>query len=209
MERASVINIEQAAIRRMARNRDIRQLFHVTRVENIPGILEHGLLSRQDLLASGLPFLVNDLDRLDNRQNHVFLSISMPNWRLLRAWQQRYPGAEWAVLMVNVRILWTMSCLYCPTNSANRRMRDVAASSLRGVGALARLFDDRTRGPRPESRPENCPTDLQAEVLSPSGVALEHIDAVYFARPSAMERWGKAVPVTLRRASPRYFGAAA
>ncbi len=184
------------AMRRAAAVHGITRLVHLTRVENVAGIFHHGLLSRRQLKRRGVDALINDFERHDGHLDHVCLSVTWPNWRLLRAWQLRYPGASWAMLIIRPNLLWEADCLFCPTNSASARMRCRDPGSLRGCKAFEGMFD----------QPGSRPADVQAEVLVPGSVATNRIECVYFDRPSVMKAASTGLPPTWLRASPRWFG---
>jgi hypothetical protein len=63
----------------------IRRLYHFTPIENLPGILKHGILSRERLAGRGMTPRCPDQLRLDHAPWSISLSISWPNDRMLAA----------------------------------------------------------------------------------------------------------------------------
>lgn len=196
----------RVAVQAMAQRLAVRQLFHITRAENLVSIHRFGLQSRRRLVQLGIDALINDFDRHDGFLDRVFLSVGFPNDRLLSAWKQRYPGSDWVVLLVSPDVMWLADCLFCPTNSASMAIRYTRRSRLRGANALARLFND-THSERAEpARGSNRPRDVQAEVLVPGSVDPARIECAYFERPSVMRRHAGELPRRWLRCNPRYFG---
>jgi hypothetical protein len=193
-------------IRRAVRRRGIERLFHFTRVENLPSIRAHGLLSRKQLAERGIEALVNDHDRHDGHLDRISLSIGFPNTRLLQAWRAIHPSARWAVLVLRPVVLWHHDCLFCPGNAASRRFRAMAPEQLRGLAAFQRLFKRVVSDDVPTRR-RDWPTDVQAEVLAGGTIDPSLIDCIYFERPSVMSGCRSTLPPALLRANPRYFGA--
>lgn len=193
-------------VRRLAEARGIKRLVHLTRVENIASIYHLGLHSRHHLQCYGIKALINDFERHDGHLDHVCLSLTRPNWRLLRAWQGRYPGARWALLVIRPQVLWENDCLFCPTNSASARVRHADLDDFRGARAFGRLFADGSRHSGSACFGDAMTTDVQAEVLVPDGIGRDQIECVYFDRPSVLKAAATGLPLPWLRANRRWFG---
>jgi hypothetical protein len=176
-----------------AQRRGISRLVHYTRVENLPLILEHGLLPRAELEAdSRFAVGFNDSIRADRRRDCSCLSIQKINY--LMFWEHsmyRFPQAEWCILHFDVSLLWKQSSIFCQTNAASsgavRRAQELGWT---GDG-LASMFSDpvQTRqGVASRSSlmrgglPSNETSDPQAEVLVEGRILREFIRAVIFRR---------------------------
>lgn len=176
---------EANGIRNLISERNIPYLVHFTRIENIAGILEHGIIPRT-LLSPG--FRYNDEMRLDGFPESTSLSISFPNWQMFYRCRcaEKNRGANWVVLAISAETLSTHPCLFFPTNAANRRFQDdgqEAFSTRMGLTGLNSMFPDDPPGVR-EARglPEKTTTDPQAEILVFDRVPPEQIGAISLMR---------------------------
>jgi hypothetical protein len=176
-----------------ARRRGISRLVHYTRIENLPLILEHGLLPRAEIESDGrFAVRFNDSDRADRRRDCSCLSIQKINY--LMFWEQsryRFPQAEWCILHFDVSLLWKQKSIFCQTNAASSgAVRRAEEFGWAGDG-LARMFDDPVqtrRGIVTRSSlmrgglPGNETSDPQAEVLVEGRISQDFIRAVIFRR---------------------------
>lgn len=150
------------AIRDLVREREILYLTHFTRLENVRGILDHGLVSRQDLGEERC--LRNDGLRLDRRRHANCLSISHPNYKMFYRYRQQDTDALWVVLVLDPAILWELDCGFVEVNAASAGVSARTEAELKSADALNAMFADaplRTRLRLPTFHP----TDPQAEVL--------------------------------------------
>ena len=194
-------------IQQICEKRGIRFLCHFTRIENLDGILRHGLLGRSVLEKSGQDFLFNDPDRVEGHRDAVCLTISFPNYRLFYKFraQQSGPGEEvsdsqWAVLLLDPSVLWKFECAFCQENAATGVIRDTQLENLKTPEALENMFiddytDNRGRRNQRESLriPANYPTHPQAEVLVFERIPAQHIEGISFlnaeARDPVRDKW--------------------
>jgi len=167
--------------------RGIRYLYHFTRARNLAGILAYGLLARDFLIQTPVSALINDPDRRDGHTDRVSLSIGFPNACLLPVYRDRFLDETWVVLRFDARILWTMDCLFLPTNASCSALRSRQPEDFRGVDALEALFSDwslreleRTGRMKPW-----WPTDVQAEVMVHRRIPPDFIREVIFEVPTA------------------------
>lgn len=65
-----------------AKSLGIEYLVHFTRMENLNGILEYGLKTRQSLENEKVNFYFNDSTRFDNFTNTISLSVTSPNYQM-------------------------------------------------------------------------------------------------------------------------------
>lgn len=122
-------NREKEEIRKIVAQRGIQRLVHFTPFENLPSILEHGLLSRHELNRRRLQYVVVDQERFDRLKDHISLSISFPNYKMfcrkreeLQDQVDRDQG--WAVLLIDSRVLYELDCLFFKTNASSRCFQD-------------------------------------------------------------------------------------
>lgn len=192
-------------IQQICEERGIHFLCHFTRVENLESILRHGLLGRSALEKSRQVFLFNDHDRVDGQENAVCLSISFPNSQMFYKIRERSRGrvvsdSQWAILLLNPRVLWKFECAFCQENAAAGVILDIPLEDLKTPEALENMFiggytDNRGRRNRRESLqiPDNYPTHPQAEVLVFGRIPTLYIKGVCFwnadSRDTARMRW--------------------
>jgi hypothetical protein len=170
---------ERLAIREIVTRRDIRILTHFTRLTNLPGILDRGLVPAKTLRAipeHGAAF--NDDARIDGYEDANCLGVSFPNYRMFYR-LRRTLGGNWVVLAISPDVLTEFECLYCNTNAAHSselvRSRDVRKTP----GAFEQMFGESTRCTAPGGRnalelPPAVPTDPQAEILVRGTIPLKH-----------------------------------
>ena len=54
----------------MARKADVRSLYYITHVENLPSILRHGILSHGQIESQGIPYTrIYDADIVSKRKD--------------------------------------------------------------------------------------------------------------------------------------------
>ena len=190
------------SIRDVVATRNIPYLVHFTRIENIESILENGIAPRASLVSG---FHFNDEMRLDGFPESTSLSISFPNWQMFYRCRcaERNKGANWVVLAISTETLVTHTCLFFPTNAANRRFQDdghEAFSTRMGLTGLNSMFPDDPHGMRgARGLPDKTTTDPQAEILVFDRIPPEQISAIYLMRSDAnTEAWIRRQSPTLR-----------
>lgn len=161
-----------ARIKEFVEECGINYLVHFTRKENLPSIMDHGLLGREDLERRGISYQHNDDQRLDYAPNAICLSITHPNDRLFCKFRDGHNRAAWEVLLLKPEILWMKDCAFCTDNAANRSVSDLRLEERRKLSSLQDMF----AGCR-DGLPRNFPTNAQAEVLVLQSIEPEFIHA--------------------------------
>ena len=158
---------DAAAIRRAVEARQIPFLAHFTRLENLAGILEKGILPVSSLGEAGI---CNDDMRLDRYPEAVSLSVSFPNYKMFYKYRCLNPDANWAVMEISPEALAEIPSLFFPSNAADARFRSLNEEGLKalmGIGGFSGMFADSPSGCRQEKGlPESFTTNPQAEVLA-------------------------------------------
>jgi hypothetical protein len=162
------------------RIRKIKQVWHFTRLVNIDSILEHGLLSRQQLETTGIDSEYNDENRFDYQNGAICCSIGFPNYRMFYRLRQSHFGVDWVVIALNPKILWEKDCAFCITNAANSSVTCIPIEDRKGPKAFNALYEEIEGKP---SRSEldildSFPTDPQAEVLVLDPIEVDYIIGV-------------------------------
>lgn len=127
-------------IQAIGRARGIKQLLHFTLLENLPSIVEHGLLSRAELVNRQLDAYAVDEFRLDGQPEGLSVSIERPNWRMLKSMMARSRGFQWVCLGLSADLLWTHACRFCWRNASSTAMRN-HRGWCQGPWAFNRMFD--------------------------------------------------------------------
>lgn len=108
------------------KGRGVEHFVHFTAISNLKKIVKRGLVPRAALEKEGVDFAYNDGNRFDGKE-HVNLSITHPNSRLLYVMRKRHPERRYAILTINPAILGRFpkegSCSYqfFATNAASSR----------------------------------------------------------------------------------------
>lgn len=159
--------------------REIKGLYHFTKVNNLHSILRNGLLSRRTLDEREITYSYNDPDRLEGSPEAICLSIGFPNYKMFYKYRNPTSDKEWCIIYLNPRILYEKECLFCIENAASSNERHRNDEDKRGIEGLKKLYDDE------EHRNEmglnsDFTTNPQAEVLVLDDIGVEYIEAVYF-----------------------------
>jgi hypothetical protein len=155
------------SVKRTIKTRKTSTVWHFTQLSNLKSILENGLVSRTEIIKSGLNSHFNDLKRLDGYLDGICCSISHINYKMFYQLKKDNKDSKWVALAIRPSVLWEKSCLFCTTNAASSHIRNISEEQLIGPSALNKLFDDKIDDlPRESWRIPLCfPTDPQAEVL--------------------------------------------
>lgn len=178
-------------IAEFCKSRNITEICHFTRIENLKGILSEGLLPRATLEsrpAAKLPIFTDEL-RLDRQRNASCLSISFPNYKMF--WQKRKLSGDdnlWVVVLYDYSAITRHNCAFTTQNAAANIHSDLASRNT--VDHLAELFGDFGTIRRNDLRiPANYPTNPQAEVLAFEMIPAKYVKKVIFFSQIRAEKW--------------------
>jgi len=163
------------------RKRHLRELYHFTPLDNLPGIIAAGVLSRRQMDERGLKSLRNSWGNPEKERilGAEYICLSITNqWKMLSSVMMKLADPP-AVLVVAPRVIWYEGTCFSPKNSANR---DIIASELPTWTHLTH-FDALFSAPD-----ERRPTDAQAEVLVRGCIPLDDVKKIAFYSQSAFER---------------------
>ena len=180
------------------REKNIRNIIHFTRVENLPGILDRGLLPRAALDEDECIF--NDAYRYDGCENAVCASIEFPNYKMFYSLRSSDPNTEWVVLVLDASVLLDFQCAFCETNAGSEAMYSTPLSSRMGVNAFLQMFTDNCDGHRREDLgiPDYYPTNPQAEVLIFGGIPIRYIKCIIFDSSSTLRKYRHFIPEEIK-----------
>ncbi|WP_313375061.1 DarT ssDNA thymidine ADP-ribosyltransferase family protein [Pantoea sp. CTOTU50773] len=186
------MTLRNQRIQQLVAQREITQLIHFTRVENLASIINHGIIPVDSAIAAKLAPAVNDLDRLDGYRNASCISISLTNHRMFWKYRQENPTVDWVVLGIRPSVLWEKNCAFCRHNAADGRITSQQLQQLTTVESLIGMFDE-IDGVTPRSEQRLLPhdtTDSQAEVLVFDTIEPEYIFAAAFNKQTTFDSYG-------------------
>lgn len=176
--------------------RGIRKLLHFTRLDNLPSILQHGIVPRTELIARNIEFEFNDADRHDGYLHASCFTIGWPNYKMFYPLRCDNPDVKWAVIECVPAILWEKPCIFSAENAASTAARQIAAAQRAGVPGIAAMYAEVPGKPtRAEIRlPMDLPTNPQAEVLVCDVVEPAFIQRVHIKDPASRALYAGAYP---------------
>ncbi len=157
-------------IKNEIRRRGIKALIHFSPIENLDSIVTHGLLSREELKKRNISTLCTDDQRLDGFLDHISLSITRSNYRMI--WNKIYgniinKGIE--IFFIDPAILYEHpeKVIYSNCNASSKYAIGRMKYGYQGLLSMFESSFDHVNS-------SNIPTDVQAEVLFE-----KHIDKKY------------------------------
>lgn len=146
--------------------RCIKNVIHFTRLSNLRGIVQHGLLSRFDLLQADVLQKSNtsDVDRLDHNDHAISVSVSCFYPYMFNAKRHRSGSAPWMILGLNPSLLWELNCHFFAHSVVSRDTKYERGIGRRNSGyAFESLFQDH-RYREAAGLPLSFPTHPDSEV---------------------------------------------
>lgn len=176
-------------IKEAVKKRRIEHLFHFTRIENLQGILQHGLVPVSMQGELGIISIHNDDKRFDQRRDCTSCSVGFPNWQLFYNFQKRDPKIRWAIIRLKTEVLFSPQSinLYCETNAARVLSRDQDLRKFCSYEAFESMFCDSIKTNENKHIQRNAlsivdymTTDPQAEILISDIIDIKYIDSICF-----------------------------
>ena len=170
--------IKSNDIKKYIQERNIKTLFHFTRLNNLDSILKHGIIPRNIVRSvTNNNIVFNDDYRFDNRVDTISLSVSYPNYKMFFKYRELNPDVQWVVIGLKASVLYEKICLFCFTNAANKKISSLHDDYLVGIDALKKLF---TRQKEDDiSLPLEFPSDPQAEILVKEKIETNYIKFIH------------------------------
>ncbi len=202
--KSSVIKNE---IREVLTTREITDLVHFTRIENLESILINGIVPVNKFAALNIEAIRNDIsndNRIDRMKNCSCFSIHFPNSYLLNRFRrnQNTTNQNWVILIVDANVILSSkhNTYFCRTNAATCELGEYIFEERHShkyyKSHFEELFKDTinieskgrtiTRG---LNMPDNYTTDVQAEVLIENIIRPQYIKKVVFFDEFTKNNW--------------------
>lgn len=177
-----------------ARDRGITSIVHFTRTSGLTGMLYTLMVLPRSRLPEDARvkhvYEENAADRSRDLAWHDYINLSVTdiNVRMFEFSKREHPGDEWLILVFDPEILGDPGVVFSTTNNAY----EVARRHV-GPRGFEQMFTPRVAWGRYGSvrnrhgRARNQTTDLQAEVLYPHELALDHLHTVIVADEDTYE----------------------
>ena len=163
-----------------AKLRGIKFFVHFTRIENLPSISEHGLLTRKNLDKNSVNYRFNDNNRMDNIINSLSLSITFPNYKMFWKYRMADENVKWAMILLDAeKILFNLPCAFNSANASTNKMRYTNKKERMTLDAFQKMFYDENLRKK-LNLAFNETTDPQAEVLCFADIPAEYFKAIVF-----------------------------
>ena len=165
-------------IKNEIQKRGINNFVHFTHIDNLPSILQNGVLSIAELNRRGLTFHNMDVYRFDRRTDWISTSVTEINSKMF--WQkcnenQLNPN-DYVILFFDPEYIIDNTRYGFTTENASSR--EVANGNISGTyDSFLRMFN--VDGKR-NTLNDNQTTDVQAEVLVKSCIPVESIKRIAF-----------------------------
>lgn len=159
----------------------INYLTHYTNINNLPSILNKGLMTIDTLKKREISFMQNDEIRVDNT-NAICLNIEFPNYKLFYKNRITLPDLNWAVILLDSKILFELDVAFCKTNAANHNVNSIPICERQTVSAFLDMFYDNENNDLRSylNLPKNYTTDPQAEILVFETIPVDYIVKIFF-----------------------------
>lgn len=181
--------------------RKISELMHFTKIENLTSIINHGLLSVEQLNEAGIQYHFNDAKRYDGRKNCICTSVEFPNPANLKTFRDKYPECSWAIIILDAQLILNHSCFFAEHNAATTYIKN-DIKSRQSPEAFERMFAEVVQGKtNADGKVEkytrkqmhndiSClPTSYQAEILVENYIEQEFIKGVIFMNDNDMKKY--------------------
>ena len=111
----------QDRISNIIKTRNITQLVHFTKKQNINSIIKNGLLNIEELKKRNLEYIYNDPERRDDWNYAISLSITNKNLFLFESFKRRQKliDSDFVEIKIDPSVIIDNECIFCDTNAAS------------------------------------------------------------------------------------------
>ena len=175
--------------------RNIKYLVHFTDVDNLSNIFKFGIVPRSEHQTCGLEPSYNDFQRLDGHLGASSFTFSFPNYKYFYSMRQRFFKRDFAVLLVDAKVICELRTAFYSTNAAS--FPSTTSIPHETLAALELMFDEACDNltTRIDCHTPSCySTDPQAEVMVYGTISAKYIRAVYFSNEHTLRRYSSIIP---------------
>lgn len=167
-----LIRVERCKI---LQDRNISNLVHFTKVDNLENILEFGIFSIDTLSLLDINYSESDLYRYDNKKNKISTSISYPNYKMFYKKRMEDPTIDWAIINIDTNLLLhKLNTEFYKTNAANGIYFYDDDTHTSNEDLENMFYDDVKR----VYLPKYYTTDPQAEVLVDTSISSDYFTSI-------------------------------
>lgn len=167
----------EAEIRRIKdiiEKREIKSLFHFSRIENLENICLFGIIPRSFHNELSLNVLYSDNSRLDQKLHTTSLSISFPNIRMM--YVKKKENMDMVLFCISSEILYEgLYSQFYKSNAAKSEFKNYPNIDFYKSKSFETMFDNDGRSP---SLKPHFPTDIQAEILYSNIIDFKNIKCI-------------------------------
>lgn len=190
----------------LAKFRGIKIFVHFTRIDNLPSISKHGLLTRKNLDDQSLKYFFNDDTRRDNITNSLSLSVTFPNYKMFYKCSKSAPN-NWAIILLDAeKILANLPCAFNYTNASNNTIKSIPTEKRMTLESFEKMFyepDNSSRKLRKLNPNET--TDPQAEILCLADIPLKYFVGIVFKNSAQAKENQKLFPNISMKVDRDYY----
>lgn len=177
----------------------IKGIYHFTHMNNLRAIFEHGLLTRDFLESSNIPYFFNDDNRWDGVKNSVSISISHPNHKMFIKYRKRTVEKDWVVLKISEELLcgvtstknlelhsydYLNKAIFCKKNAASFSEKNTPIENRKKYSAFLEMFESPIGMTLPTYTVDN-----QAEILYQGSIPKAFIVSVLIQEADSRFDW--------------------
>lgn len=182
-------------------NRQISELVHFTKLENLTSIIKYGLFSVDQLAEQGIKYHFNDDKRLDGRTDCICTSVHFPNPANLKIFRDKYPGCSWVIIVLDAQLILNHVCFFAEHNAATSRIKNnierrKSPEAFEGMFAetvQGKINTDGTIDVYSRKQMHNdiscLPTSYQAEILVKDHIEQKYIKGAFFMNEKDMKQY--------------------
>lgn len=169
----------------------IEYLVHFTRLHNLRGIMEKGLITRTNLEKSNASFSYTDPLRLDNMRDSICLSVSFPNYKMFfnKKISSDSENRSWCILLLKPEILRDIDCAFFNGNAASSSNRYIDIRERMSLASFAELFEDNGERSKLVKPSDTYATDPQSEILCLGDIPVSKISHCFYNAGQYIWKW--------------------
>lgn len=173
------LDIRQAAIQKICKERNIEICTHYTRVGHLNSILSKGLIPRRKLHEYGVELKNSSNDKVDRQLLGNCLSISHPSNDPFKSASSN-SKKKWVILSYRKELLWELDCEFYARNAADEIGDLISKEDKSSEVALDNMFFDGA---------SNYTKDVKAEVLVFNIIPSYYLKEVTFYDDESLKKW--------------------